>query len=220
MPDWFQRTLGFVLAVLSAPLLGALALVIRLDSPGGSLYVAQRMGEKGRPFGLMKLRTMRQGAAASGPGISVARDPRVTRVGRLLRGTRLDELPQLWNVVRGEMRLVGPRPEDPRFVDTGDSLHRLVFQARPGITGIAQLLHTDEAASLDSMDPETSYRTQVQPAKVAIDAAYLRRRSVGLDAWILARTALAVARRPPSVEDVEARLGMELPRRLRNGRRA
>lgn len=211
MPDALQRGLGLILGLLTAPLVAVLAVAIRAESPGGALYVARRVGEHGRPFGLLKLRTMEQGADR-GAGVSVAADPRVTRVGRFLRKARLDELPQLWNVVRGEMRLVGPRPEDPRFVDLDDPTHRQVFGARPGITGITQLLHADEAARIDSSDPEASYRTTVLPRKVAIDAAYLRRRSFALDVWILWRTALLVAGRPPSQAAVDARLGLGHPR--------
>lgn len=207
MPDRLQRVLAALGAVLTLPLLAGLALLIRLDSPGPPFYIAARVGEGGRSFRLVKLRTMRVNAAADGPGISLAEDVRVTRVGKLLRRTRLDELPQLWNVVCGEMRLVGPRPEDPRYVDQTDVLHRLVFTARPGITGLAQLLHTDEATRLDATDPEGSYRSAVLPAKMALDAAYLARRSAGLDAWILFQTALAVSGRPPSPGAVAARLG-------------
>jgi lipopolysaccharide/colanic/teichoic acid biosynthesis glycosyltransferase len=203
--------MALLLALLTAPLVAVLAIAVRIDSQGGAFYVASRVGEGGREFRLLKLRTM-QPRADSGPGVSHRADVRVTRIGRLLRGARLDELPQLWNVVRGEMRLVGPRPEDPRFVDWDDPRHRDVFGARPGITGVTQLLHTDEAARLDPADPEASYRMEILPTKVAIDAAYLRRRSPALDAWIIWRTVLVVAGRPPSMADVEARLGTPLPR--------
>jgi lipopolysaccharide/colanic/teichoic acid biosynthesis glycosyltransferase len=212
VPDGVQRALALIIAVASAPLLAALAIAVRIDSPGGSIYVARRVGEHGQVFGVFKLRTMRADAAVRGPGVSVAGDARVTRMGRLLRGTRLDELPQLWNVVRGEMRLVGPRPEDARFVDRSDPLHREVFEARPGITGPTQLLHVDEAGQLDDADPERSYRERLLPVKVAMDAAYLRRRSTGLDAWILLQTVLTIAGRPPAKREVERRLGLrELP---------
>lgn len=208
MPDWSQRVLGCVLLVLVSPLIAALAIAVRLDSRGGPFFVAGRVGQGGRPFGLVKLRTMHQEAARTGPAISVAGDTRVTRIGRLLRGARLDELPQLWNVVRGEMRLVGPRPEDPRFIDLADPLHRAVIAARPGITGISQLLHVDEAGQLDRSAPETTYRTRIQPTKMALDEAYLKNRSIYLDAWILWRTALLAVGRPPSSGEVEERLGI------------
>lgn len=207
MPDTLQRALAAVGTILTLPLLALLAILIRLDSPGSPFHIAARVGEGGHSFGLVKLRTMRINAAAEGPGISLAKDVRVTRVGKLLRRTRLDELPQLWNVVLGDMRLVGPRPEDPRYVDSTDPLHCLVFNARPGITGLSQLLHTDEVTRLDASDPEGSYRSAILPEKLALDAAYLGRRSTGLDAWILVQTARALAGRPPSRSAVSARLG-------------
>jgi lipopolysaccharide/colanic/teichoic acid biosynthesis glycosyltransferase len=118
-------------------------------------------------------------------------------VGGLLRRFRLDELPQLWNVVAGQMRLVGPRPEDPRYVDLDLPLHREVFTARPGITGLTQLVYHDEGRLLDhSEDPDAHYREEILPRKVAIDAAYLRHRSTKLDLWILAHTPLALLGRP------------------------
>src|SRR5664279_2662610 len=107
MPDPAQRAIALVLAVLTAPLLLALALAVRLDSSGPILYRAERMGAGGRPFRCLKLRTMRATRADLGPGVTTGRDPRITRVGGLLRRFRLDELPQLWNVARGQMRLVG-----------------------------------------------------------------------------------------------------------------
>ncbi|MGZ6340057.1 MAG: sugar transferase, partial [Candidatus Limnocylindrales bacterium] len=109
---------------------------------------------------------------------------------------RLDELPQLWNVARGEMRLVGPRPEAPTFVDLADPLHRLVFTTRPGVTGLTQLFYADEAGRLDPTDPERHYRETILPAKLRIDAAYLRHRSAALDLWILAQTPRALLGRP------------------------
>ncbi len=192
MPDTIQRLAGLVGALVTLPLVAALALAVKLDSPGPALYPATRVGEGGRPFRCRKLRTMRWAGPDAGIGITVSEDARLTRLGRLLRRYRLDELPQLWNVVRGEMRLVGPRPEAPRFVDLTDPLHREVFTARPGITGLTQLLYADEAAMIDPLDPERQYREAILPAKLRIDAAYLRHRSTRLDLWILGQTPRAV----------------------------
>ena len=192
VPDTIQRLTGLVGAIVTLPLLAVLALAVRLESPGPALYPASRVGEGGRPFRCRKLRTMRWAGAEAGSGITVSADERLTRLGRLLRRYRLDELPQLWNVVRGEMRLVGPRPESPRFVDLADPLHREVFMARPGITGLTQLLYADESSMLDGADPERQYRESILPAKLRIDAAYLRHRSTRLDLWILAQTPRAV----------------------------
>src|SRR3954454_20091386 len=140
MPTIVGRVIAAVGLVLLLPLIGALALAVRVTSPGPAFHRARRVGPHGE-FTLHKLRTMRVGAAVAGPGVTAAGDPRVTRLGRLLRKTKLDELPQLWDVVRGEMALVGPRPEDLRYVDPTDRLHQLVFAARPGITGPTALAY-------------------------------------------------------------------------------
>jgi len=191
MPDLLQRALGLLAAVLALPMLGALAVAVKLDSPGPAIYAASRVGDKGRLFTCLKLRTMST-RPSQGSAITSASDPRITRTGRLLRRSHLDELPQLWNVARGEMRFVGPRPEDPHFVDMTQPLHRLVFAARPGITGLTQLVHADEETHIASGNAERTYREEILPGKLLIDAAYLRRRSTRLDLWILAQTPRAV----------------------------
>jgi lipopolysaccharide/colanic/teichoic acid biosynthesis glycosyltransferase len=119
----------------------------------------------------------------------------VTPIGRILRKASIDELPQLINVLRGEMSLVGPRPEDPAYVDFDDPLHQRVFRARPGITGLAQLEFHDEAVLLGGPDPDRTYREVILPAKLRIDAEYLDRRSVRLDIEIMLRTLGAVVGR-------------------------
>jgi lipopolysaccharide/colanic/teichoic acid biosynthesis glycosyltransferase len=203
VPDTIQRLTGLVGAVVTLPLVAVLALAVRLESPGPAMFPAARIGEGGRTFMCRKLRTMRWAGPGAGSGVTVSADDRLTRLGRFLRRYRLDELPQLWNVARGEMRLVGPRPESPRFVDLADPLHREVFTARPGITGLTQLLYADEASMLDPVDPERQYRESILPAKLRIDAAYLRHRSTRLDLWILAQTPRAILGRaivpPPAL---------------------
>lgn len=191
MPDLLQRALGLLGAVLALPMLGVLAVAVKLDSPGSAIYAAPRVGQGGRPFTCFKIRSM---ATRHAPDQHLTRagDLRVTRVGRLLRQTHLDELPQLWNIARGEMRFVGPRPEDPHFVDFELPLHRFVFSARPGITGLSQLLNADEETRLVGADPERAYREVMLPRKLELDAAYLRHRSTRLDLWILAQTPRAV----------------------------
>lgn len=196
MPDPLQRVLALVAGVLTLPLMAALSLAVKLDSPGPALFGSRRVGAGGRSFVCFKLRTMAWRRPEDDPRITRAGDPRVTRLGRLLRRARLDELPQLWNVARGEMRLVGPRPEDPAFVDPSQALHREVFAARPGLTGLTQLFHADEAARVDPADPDAHYREAILPAKLRIDAAYLRHRSVALDVWILVQTPRALLGRP------------------------
>jgi lipopolysaccharide/colanic/teichoic acid biosynthesis glycosyltransferase len=177
------------LATLPLAPLVRLAMVLTHD-PGPLLFHAVRVGRNGRPIDVLKIRTMRTGA----PGGSVTghEDPRITRIGRLLRRTKLDELPQLWNVVRGDMSLVGPRPEDPRNVDWDHPLHRRVFTALPGITGLAQLAYVNEAALLDGPDPDAQYRTEVLPRKLELDARYLDHQSLRLDVRIILATARRV----------------------------
>jgi lipopolysaccharide/colanic/teichoic acid biosynthesis glycosyltransferase len=193
VPDPAQRLIGLILLILAGPLLIALAIAIRLETPGPVLYKASRMGSGGRPFECLKLRTMRANRNAAGPGVTSGRDSRITRVGGLIRRFRLDELPQLWNVARGQMRLVGPRPEDPRYVDFSLPHHRDVFTARPGIAGLTQLIYADEGKLLnETVDPDLHYRQSILPGKVAIDAAYLRHRCTKLDLWILAQTPRAL----------------------------
>lgn len=211
MPDRLQRVAGLVLAVITGPLLVALGLAVRLESPGPILYRARRVGPGGRPFGCLKLRTMRADRAEEGPGVTSGRDTRVTRVGGLLRRFRLDELPQLWNVARGEMRFVGPRPEDPRYVDLSRPLHREVFTAPPGIAGLTQLVYADEGRLLDEKeDPDRFYRDTILPRKLAIDAAYLRHRSARLDLWILAQTPRALLGRTINLP-AEVESSIEVP---------
>lgn len=219
MPDSLQRVLAVVAGILTAPLVAVLALAVKLDSSGPAIYAASRVGEGGRTFRCFKLRTMRWAPAAPGASVTGVADPRITGFGRLLRRLRLDELPQLWNVARGEMRLVGPRPEDPRYVDFDEPLHREVFTARPGIAGLTQLFYADEAARLQGHDPDRTYREELLPAKLHIDAAYLRHRSTALDLWILAQTPLAMLGRPfalPTVLRAELRDGGGHDRRARS----
>jgi lipopolysaccharide/colanic/teichoic acid biosynthesis glycosyltransferase len=194
MPDAVHRAVGTVALVVLAPLLLVLAALIRLDSRGPVLHEADRVGMGGRRFRCLKFRTMIVAADGRGSAITLRNDSRITRIGRFLRRTRLDELPQLINVVRGEMNLVGPRPEDPRFVDFEIPLHRIVFTSKPGITGLAQLAFAHEARMLgtDTLEADRIYREVVLPQKVVLDADYLERRSWRLDIWILGRTLQAV----------------------------
>jgi lipopolysaccharide/colanic/teichoic acid biosynthesis glycosyltransferase len=135
---------------------------------------------------------MQERRETHGPKITTHADRRVTRVGRLLRPSRLDELPQLWNVLIGDMSLVGPRPEDPHYVEQYKADDRLVLAARPGITSLAALLYRDEERLLVGEGWERVYVEQVMPAKLAIDLAYVERQSLWLDLKILAATALGL----------------------------
>ena len=180
------------LLVILSPVLVALAAAVRLTSRGPAFHRATRVGRDGRPFTMLKLRTMRAGPGAA---ITTRDDPRMTALGRALRRARLDELPQLMNVVRGEMSLVGPRPEDPRFVALYSEEQRAVLALRPGITGAAQLVFRDEAALLDPADPEGSYIRAVLPRKLAIDLEYARGRSLAGDLRIMGMTLRGLPKR-------------------------
>jgi len=175
-----------------SPLLALIALLIKWDSPGPVFFRGQRVGKGGRPFRVYKFRTMVAGAARRGPGITAAEDPRVTRVGRFLRRTKLDEFPQLINVLRGDMSLVGPRPEDPRYVALYTAEQRRVLSVRPGITSPASVRFRHEEAMLQGEDWERVYRGKVLPAKLQIELDYLERRSVWRDLGIIVQTVLAL----------------------------
>jgi lipopolysaccharide/colanic/teichoic acid biosynthesis glycosyltransferase len=187
----FDIVLGSLGLAAATPILAGVVVATKLSGDRGPiLHRARRIGEQGRIITVLKVRTMV--VSTDGPRLTGPHDPRVTPLGRVLRRYRIDELPQLINVVRGEMSLVGPRPEDPAFVDMSDPLHRRVFTAKPGITGLAQLQFHDEAELLLGTDPERRYRDEILPAKLRLDAEYLDRRTNWLDLQILLRTIGAV----------------------------
>lgn len=183
----FDIAVSLVGLVLLAPLLALLALAVRLDSPGPALFRQERVGRHGRTFRIAKFRTMRPGA---GPLVTAGGDPRVTRLGARLRHWKLDELPQLWNVLRGDMSLVGPRPEVPRYVAHYPAdLRGRVLSVRPGITDPAAVRFRHEEALLAAApDPERCYLEEILPAKLALYADYVAHRSFAADLGVLAAT--------------------------------
>jgi lipopolysaccharide/colanic/teichoic acid biosynthesis glycosyltransferase len=174
--------------VLSAPLMAVIGLVIKLGDRGPVFFAQQRIGRFGEPFQIYKFRTMVANAEKLGIPLTTRDDPRITRVGHWLRRTKLDELPQLWNVVKGDMSLVGPRPEVPRYVALYTAEQRQVLEVRPGITDPASLQFFDEARCLATSNPEIAYITLILPRKLAINLAYLRRRTVLSDFVVLLAT--------------------------------
>jgi lipopolysaccharide/colanic/teichoic acid biosynthesis glycosyltransferase len=166
------------------------ALAIKLDSPGPVFFRQQRVGRGGRLFAIHKFRTMRVGAEQQGLAITVGDDARVTRLGQWLRRHRIDELPQLIDVLVGDMSLVGPRPEVPRYVALYPAeLRERVLSVRPGITDPVSLAHLDEATRLASAaDPEREYIEVILPAKLAAAAAYADRASWRTDLAVIWRT--------------------------------
>jgi len=192
----FDLLLSSLGLLVLAPLLLLIALLIKLDSPGPVMFRQERVGRYGQPFRIHKFRTMRHEPAGQGLQITVGADRRITRVGGFLRASKLDELPQLLDVWLGDMSLVGPRPEVPRYVahypaDVRDK----VLSVRPGITDIASIEYRDESAVLArAADPEHAYIHEVLPHKLALAAQYVDRSSVGLDLWLIWRTLVAIVR--------------------------
>ena len=180
--------------IVVSPILLAVGMLIKLDSPGPVLHRAQRTGKDGKPFRLYKFRTMVVGAHRDGPAITPAGDRRITRVGRFLRRTKLDELPQLLNVLKGDMSLVGPRPEDPRYVGLYTPAQREVLRVRPGVTSAASLAYRHESSLLSGGDWEQRYVNEILPDKLAIELDYLAHRNVVSDLGLVLRTLLALPR--------------------------
>ncbi|MBW8900065.1 MAG: sugar transferase [Massilia sp.] len=179
--------------LLLAPVLLAIAVWIRLDSPGPALFRQRRVGRHGRMFDIYKFRTMAD-RPDDGRQLTVGRDPRITRAGRFLRRTKLDELPQLLNVLEGTMSLVGPRPEVPRYVDRyPPAVRQTVLSVAPGITDLAAILFKDENDILGrAPDPERAYVDTILPVKLEYYQRYVRERSFWLDLHILFRTLAAI----------------------------
>ena len=180
---------------LALPLMALIALAVKADSPGPVLFRQQRVGRGGVPFRILKFRSMRL-HDGSGPQVTAAGDARVTRVGRWLRRTKLDELPQLINVLKGDMSLVGPRPEVARYLaHYPDEARRIILSVRPGITDRAAIEFRDEERLLaESSDPERAYVDQVMPVKQRYYLDYVARRSLGGDVRILIDTLRALWR--------------------------
>ncbi|MDX2034338.1 MAG: sugar transferase [Blastocatellia bacterium] len=185
----FDLAVALPLTVLLTPVFAGLAALVRLDSRGPVFFLQQRVGRWGAPFTIFKFRTMVVDAERLGAQITIGRDPRITRMGHLLRRTRLDELPQLLNVLRGEMSLVGPRPEVPRYVAAYSDAQRAILSLRPGITSPASIRFRNESDLLAGHpDPETLYRSEIMPAKLSEDLAYARRATIWSDLGVVMQT--------------------------------
>jgi lipopolysaccharide/colanic/teichoic acid biosynthesis glycosyltransferase len=181
--------------VILSPLFLLIALLVVLDSPGPIFYRAERVGFRGRPLRMLKFRKMRTGAR--GVALTVAGDERFTRLGAWLARTKLDELPQLWHVLRGEMSLVGPRPESPSFVSRFQCDYDVILRVRPGLTGYAQLAFAKEGSILDPQDPQSHYLEAILPQKVGLDRLYASRVSTRRDLSILVATFVTLVLRQP-----------------------
>ena len=190
----FDIAFALLALLLLGPLLLAVALWVRLDSPGPVFFRQQRVGRTGQLFDIYKFRTMQTGAEAMGPQITVGEDARITHAGAWLRRSKVDELPQFINVLRGDMSVVGPRPEVPRYVAQYPAdVRQVVLSVRPGITDLASIEFRDESALLArSQNPERTYVEQILPTKLRYAQQYVRTRSLWLDLRIIAWTVQAV----------------------------
>jgi lipopolysaccharide/colanic/teichoic acid biosynthesis glycosyltransferase len=194
--------------VLLSPLFLSIAMCVKVTSPGPVFFRQRRVGWHGRIFEICKFRTMVVDAATHGPKVTAANDPRITPLGRLLRRTKLDELPQLINVLVGNMSLVGPRPQVPKFVQHyPEHVRAIVFAVRPGITDPAAIAYRHEEELLAyADDPERSYIDRILPHKLSLYVQYIRRQTLLTDLWIILQTfgCLVKPRRRPTPSVVSA----------------
>lgn len=179
--------------IVLSPVLLVCAILVVMTSPGRTLFRQERVGKGGKLFVIYKFRSMQTDNA--GLKITAGDDSRVTPVGRVLRKTKLDELPQLWNVLKGDMSFVGPRPEVAEYVALYDEVQRQVLAVRPGITGIASIRYRNENDLLaESADPNRTYIEEIMPEKLKLDLEYIPRASVGYDIRLILETLVAVVR--------------------------
>lgn len=188
--DIFASVLGFVCL---SPVFFFITGLIKVSSPGPVFYGGIRVGLYGRPFRVFKFRTMVLNAENMGGPSTADDDPRITKVGRFLRKYKLDELPQLINVLRGEMSLVGPRPEVQSYVDMFSEEEKAILSVRPGITDWASIWNPDEGAILaGSLDAEKTYMEKIRPKKISLQLKYIRERSFWTDVKIILQTLFAI----------------------------
>lgn len=191
----FDFLLSAMFLVILSPLVIGIAVAIKLMMPGSVFYRGVRIGRGGKPFEMLKFRTMVVGADKIGGSSTAGDDTRVTTIGRLLRKFKLDEIPQLLNVVRGDMSFVGPRPQVEWAVLTYTSEQRAILNVRPGITDPASLLFSNEAEILHGEpDPDAAYMKLIHPEKMRVSLDYVRTRTMMRDVLIMGQTALAAAR--------------------------
>jgi lipopolysaccharide/colanic/teichoic acid biosynthesis glycosyltransferase len=189
----FDVAAALVAILLLTPIALLVAAAIKLTSRGPVFFCQERIGRRFRLFRIYKFRTMVQDAPMRGAAITVGDDPRITRIGKFLRRTKIDELPQLVNVLKGDMSLVGPRPEAPKYVEQFREDFEEILQVRPGITDLASIQYRHEAALLgQALDGERAYRESVLPEKIRLAKQYLRRASFWFDVKLIGRTVLSL----------------------------
>ena len=181
--------------LLLTPVFLLVALLIKLDSPGPVLFTQERMGRRFQPFRIYKFRTMVPEAPRLGGTITAGADPRITRIGRILRLTKIDELPQLLNVLRGDMSVVGPRPEVRQYVELFRSDYEEILQVSPGITDLASVQYRHEAELLGQAEnPEDRYVKEILPEKIKLAKEYLHQSSFFFDIVVLLKTFFAIVK--------------------------
>jgi lipopolysaccharide/colanic/teichoic acid biosynthesis glycosyltransferase len=193
--NWIKRSFDVMVAtialVIVAPLLALAALMVKLSSRGPVFYRGTRVGLNGKLFPMLKFRTMVVDAESLGGSATAADDPRITRFGKFLRRYKLDELPQFFNVLLGDMSLVGPRPEVQKYVNLYSPEEKAILTVRPGITDWASIWNSNEAAVLEgSRDPERTYEELIRPTKLALQLLYVRDHSFFVDLKIMFHTAV------------------------------
>jgi lipopolysaccharide/colanic/teichoic acid biosynthesis glycosyltransferase len=193
----FDVVVAGLLLVMLLPALLAAALLVRLDSPGPIFYRAERVGFRGSRLRMLKFRKMHHDA--DGLALTMDDDARFTRIGPILARLKLDEIPQLWHVLRGEMSLVGPRPEHVSFVALHSDTFRSILSVRPGMTGLSQVAFAEESRILDDGDPLGHYVDRILPQKIALDVMYASGRSFWLNTRILFWTCAALLRKQVAV---------------------
>jgi lipopolysaccharide/colanic/teichoic acid biosynthesis glycosyltransferase len=196
---------SFLGLILLSPLLILTALLIIREDGGPVFYRGKRVGLHGRPFFIFKFRTMVVDAEKKGGSSTADEDPRITRTGRRLRKYKLDELPQLINVLRGEMSIVGPRPEVKHYTDMYTEAEKIILSVRPGITDYASIWNADEGAILaGAADPEAAYETLIRPKKLKLQIKYVKEQSLGVDMKIIFLTLLAIIRPgSPALDEIK-----------------
>lgn len=192
----FDFVFSFIGLLVFLPLIAAIAILIRKEDKGRLFYRGIRIGKHGKSFKIFKFRTMVENAEKLGGPSTADDDPRITRVGKFLRKYKLDELPQLINVLKGEMSFVGPRPEVKQYVDIFTEEEKAILSVRPGITDWASLWNPDEGAVLaGSQDPEQAYMEKIRPEKIRLQLKYLKERSFWVDLKIIFFTMMTVVRK-------------------------
>jgi lipopolysaccharide/colanic/teichoic acid biosynthesis glycosyltransferase len=202
----FDIVVSLFALMFFSPIFVLVGLLVKLDSPGPVFYRGKRIGKDGKPFWMYKFRTMRDVPIDTGPRVTACDDPRITHLGRILRDTKLNEFPQFLNVLKGDMSLVGPRPEDPKFVALYTRGQRQVLSVIPGITSMAAILYRDEESMLCQDTLEDTYVNVIMPDKINLDLEYIRHGSFLVDLEILFRTVLVLsprfARAAPDIEEL------------------